>query len=259
MPKFFRGLAALALLCGAAPARAQEEDAAAREAARGYRHPWEGFGIGSKVAGVETYKAGIFSPATGKTVYKDVQREISWSVLKADPQQVTVRVKGGNQESYIPYPLALPGSFRGKGERKGLEEIRVGERKFLCAVTTISLDMEKEHAAGQVTTVCKSSDAPYWAVRYVVETYMGGQRLTSQEELLVGLNEKLKVGDREVLCQVVRVTTEAPGGARTVSLEWRTEEIPGRLARREHRQYASGKEVEGAAVTMEVVSFEAKK
>lgn len=250
MPK---GFAAFALLCVSA---AQDDDVA-RDAVRGYRHPWSGFGAGSTVTTQETYKAVIYSPATGKSFYKDVSRDVVWTVVKEDGREVTVRMKGGSQESYIPFPLSAPGSFRGKGERKGLQEVRVGDRKYLCSVTAISLDMDKD--AGQMTTICRSSDAPHWAVRYVVETFLRGERNTSEEELLVGVNENVRVGGREVVCQVIQVTTERPGGQKTVRLEWRSDDVPGRVARRQTREFSGGKEIEGSEVKMDVVSFSAKK
>jgi hypothetical protein len=122
---------------------------------------------------------------------------------------------------------------------------------------TLSVDADKD--AGQVTTIVKAAGTPCWAVRVKVETFERGRPIASEEELLVSCAERVRVGDREVVCHVVRVTTEAPGAGRTVRTEWRSDEVPGRLVRRETRQYQGEKEITLAATHVEVVSFEARK
>jgi hypothetical protein len=124
-------------------------------------------------------------------------------------------------------------------------------------VTLIALDVNKD--AGQITTICKSPDVPYWAVRRRVETLLQGKANTSEEELVLDINQKVKIGDREVICVLIQVTVEAVGGVKTVRKEWRADEIPGGVARSESRQYLNGKELDSAFSQMEVVRFRAKR
>ncbi|MBV8882316.1 MAG: hypothetical protein JO332_20335, partial [Planctomycetaceae bacterium] len=65
--------------------------------------------------------------------------------------------------------------------------------------------------------------------------------------------------DKTVSCVVVQNTVESVGGARTVRKEWRSDEVPGRVVKREVRQYLNGKEVESAFSQMEVVRFKGKR
>jgi hypothetical protein len=44
-----------------------------------------------------------------------------------------------------------------------------------------------------------------------------------------------------------------------VKREWRSDAVPGRVVRRETRYFTGDRENEGAAVKMEVVSFEARR
>lgn len=245
----------LALLA-AALAFVQDDDVA-REAVKGYVHPWAGFRAGSRLVINETTKEARYDTAQDKTVFKDKVTQYVWTVRSATEEKATIRMEGGGQESDIPIYLARPGIFRGKGEAKGEAEIAVGERRYRCSVTAISLDTDKD--AGQVTTIWRCPDAPVWAVRVLAETFMGGRRNTWEEELLVETDRRLGVEGREVVCQVVQVTAGSEGGGRTVKREWRTDAVPGRVARRETRHYAGDRENEGAFVKMEVVSFEARR
>jgi hypothetical protein len=233
-----------------------QEDPVAAEALKGYTHPWAGFGEGSRVVCRENSRVPD-SDASGKLIYRDVVKEIVWTVLEVAGQKSTIKIEGAGQKSIVPYFVALPGWTRGKGERKGEEEIAVGDRKFACQVTAILLDPGKD--AAQVTTIWSSPAVPYWAVRRRVETFIKGKLNTSEEESLLDVEERVKVGDREVMCVVVQVTTDVVGVGRTVRKEWRSDEVPGRVVRRQSRQYADGKEVESGVSQMEVVSFLAKR
>jgi len=233
-----------------------QDDPIAAEALQGYKHPWADFGDTSTVTMRETTKRPDID-AAGNLVYKDVTNEVTWTVVQSAGEKATFKIQGGGQESLIPYFLTLPNWARGKGEKKGSEELMVGGVKRTCQVTTISLDVDKD--AGQVTTISKSPDVPYWAVRWRVETLLKGRPNTSEEERLIDVGQKLKVGDRELSCVVVEATVESVGGARTVRKEWRCDEVPGRVLRRESRQYLNGKEQASASIQMEVVRFRAKR
>jgi hypothetical protein len=126
-----------------------------------------------------------------------------------------------------------------------------------CSVTQIALDTDKD--AGQLTVICKSPEVPYWAVRWRTETLAQGKANTYEEEVVLEVGVKLQVADREISCVVVQSTIEALGGAKTVKKEWRSEEIPGRVAKRETHQYLRDKEIESAYCKMEVVRFKGKR
>ena len=233
-----------------------QDDPVAVEALQGYKHPWAEFGNGSMVTLRETTRRPDID-ASGKLVFKEVSNDVTWTVMQSAGEKATFKIEGGGQESVIPYFLTLPNWARGKGERKGSEDLVVGGVKRTCQVTTISLDIDKD--AGQVTTISKSPDVPYWAVRWRVETLLKGRPNTSEEERVVDVDQKVKVGDRELSCVLVEATVESLGGAKAVRREWRCDEVPGRVVRREGRQYLNGKEQESAATQMEVVRFRSKR
>lgn len=238
-----------------APLLVQQDEIAA-EAMKGYKHPWADFGDSSSVTMKETIRQPDIN-ASGQLVYKDVTTEVTWSVVAATGEKTTFKVVGGGQESLLPYFIQPPNWSRGTGQRKGTEEITVGGVKRTCQVTVISFDANKD--AGQLTTISKSADVPYWAVRRRVETLLQGKPNTLEEELVLDVDQKVKVGDRELACVLVQVTIEAVGGAKTVRKEWRTSEIPGGVARRETKGYLNGKELDSSASQMEVVRFQAKR
>ena len=236
-------------------ALAVQGDAAVVEALKGYKHPWEDFGNGSSVTAKET----IMRPdidKSGKLVYRPVANEITSTVMAAAGEKTTLKIEGAGQESYIPYYLAQPSWARGRGELKGTESIAIGSAKHECQVYQIALDLNKD--AGQVTVICKSPTVPYWAVRWRTETLAQGRPNTSEEELVLEVDAKVKVGDRDVSCVLVQSTVEA-GATKTVKKEWRSEEVPGRVAKREVRQYREGKEVESSFSQMDVVRFKGKR
>ncbi len=240
------------LLLGAAP----QDDEVAAEALKGWKHAWAGFGDGAQVVTRETSRQPDISPA-GKLVYKDVTNDITTTVVAAAGEKTTLRIAGAGQESEFPFFMALPGWARGRGERRGTELVEFGGAKRECQVTTISLDAGKD--ASQVTTIWKSPEVPYWAVRRRTETLAQGTPNTSEEERVLEAGVKVKVGDREISCVVVESTVEAVGGTKTVKKEWRSDEVPGRVARRETRQYLNGKEQDSGYSQMEVVKVKGRR
>lgn len=233
-------------------------DPVAAEALKGFKHPWADFTEGASVTLRETFQKPDIDGA-GKLVYQRVTNEITWSVALIEGEKTTLRVEGDGQESAIPFFMGYPAWARGSGEKKGTEEVMIGDKKLMGEVTVIRLDAGKD--ASQVTTIVKSAELPdYWALRRRVETLMQGKLNTSEDERVVELGAKVKVGDRDLSCVLVEVTVEALGYAKTVRKEWRTDEVPGRVAKREVRQYTSaGKEVDGASSEMAVVRFKAKR
>jgi hypothetical protein len=232
-----------------------QDDPVASEALKGYKHPWADFGDASTVTFRETTRRPDID-ASGNLVGRPVTTELTWTVMQAAGEKTTFKIEGGGQESVIPYFIGFPNWARGKGERKGVEELEVGGVKRTCSVTIISLDADKD--AGQITTISKSPEVPYWAVRWRVDTLLKGRVNTSEEDRVVEVGRKVKVGDRELSCVVVEGVVES-GGTKTVRKEWRSDEVPGRVVRREVRQFVNGKEQELAATQMEVVRFRAKR
>jgi hypothetical protein len=234
---------------------ALQDDPIVVEALKGYKAPWSDSLQGSAV----TYREKTLRPeldAKGNFVLRETALDLVWSVVTVGEDKALVRVEVEGRESEITFFLGLPDWSRGKGERKGQEKIVVGNKTYDCAVTSISLDMDKD--AGRCVTICRSPEAPVWAVRFRVETFAKGIRNTREEELLLAALENVKVGDRDVACQVVQVTTEA-ADRKIVKKEWRSDEVPGRLVRRETRYYSQDKEITSAFASIEVITFKIRK
>jgi hypothetical protein len=234
---------------------ALRDDPVVVEALKGYKAPWSDFSQGSVV----TYREKTRRPeldAKGNFVLSQVALDLVWSVVATGEEKAVVRVEVEGRESEITFFLGLPDWSRGKGERKEPETIVVGGKSYACAVTSITLDMDKD--AGRCVTICRSPEAPAWAVRFRVETFAKGIRNTVEEELLLNASESVKIGDKELACQVVQVTTEA-ADRKIVKKEWRSDEVPGRLVRRETRYYSQDKEITSAFTSIEVTSFKTRK
>ena len=194
-----------------------------------WKHPWGGFAPGSRVTCRQTSKRPDISPA-GELVYRDETEELTYTVVTQDGERPTIRIRSGDVSSDIPYATPQPNWFRGKREEKGRETLKVGERALDCRVIRYALDEGKD--LSQVTTLHVAEGAPAW-VKLRVETRQNGVTTTAEEERWVGEDQALKIGGRDVLCQVVEIRTEVKDGPVTIKREWRTDEIPGRVARRE--------------------------
>ena len=237
-------------------ALAAQDDPLLKEVSRGWQHAWDGFGGGSTVRTRQTSKRPEID-GDGKLVYKQESQDVIYTLMTPEGEKPMLKIQGDGQESHVPFFKTLPTWFRGKIEPKGQEEIAVGDRKYACSVSRIGLDEGKD--ASQVTTIARAPEAAIWAVRVRVETFANGVRNTLEEQLLVAENQKLKVGEKDLVCQIVQVTTETAGGGKTVKKEWRSDEVPGRLVRSEVRQFLNDKEIAAAGSVMEVVSFRAIK
>jgi hypothetical protein len=237
-------------------ATALQGDPLSDDVLKAWKHPWAGFSPGSKVVFRQTSKRPDID-AAGKLVYKDEAEEVVYTVVTQEGEKPTIRIKSGDVSSDIPYFTNPPGWFRGKVERKGKAAVPVGDRTFDCAVTTFTLDEGKD--LSQVTTVHTCPGAPVWALRLRVETLANGEANTSDEERWIAADQAVKIGDRDVICQLMEIRTSVKDGPVTVKREWRTDEIPGRVARREVKVEQGGKEVPVASTQMSVVSFETKR
>ena len=234
-----------------------QSDPLAAEALRGWKHAWEGFESGSTVRVRQTTKKPGISPE-GELAYSDETDEVTYVVVKNDGEKPVISIRSTYQSSEIPYYLTPPPWFRGKVEKTGTETIETAGKAWACDVYVFSLDEGKD--ASQRTTVWKAPGAPTWAVRMRVETFLGGRRNTMEEETLILVDQQVRIGDGTILCPVMESRTEVEGGPTTVKREWRSSEVPGRVARREIRVFdAKGKEIEAGAQQMEVVSYHAKR
>lgn len=223
---------------------------------KGWKHPWGGFGPGSIVKVKQLSKRPDIDK-DGQLVYRDETEDMSYSVVTQQGEQPTIRIRSGDVSSDIPFFAAQPNWFRGKVEKGAPETLKVGEKSFECQVTTFTLDEGKD--LSQVTTLHTASGAPVWALRLRVETRVNGAMTTAEEERWVAADQAVKIGARDVTCQLVEIRTEVKDGPTTLKREWRNDEIPGRVARREVKVLQNGKEVPQASTQMEVVSFDAKR
>jgi hypothetical protein len=186
-----------------------------------------------------------------------VETDTTWTLATAEAFKVHLKIEGGGQESVIPFGTGTPSWARGAASKKDARDFEVGGRKVPGQVYELALDADKD--AGQLTTIVKSAAIPYWALLRRVETRIQGKANTSEEERVVGVEEKLRVLGRDFLCTVVEMTTEAAGGPKTVKREWRADEVPGRVLKYEVRQYFHGKEQPSGRSEMEVVRYDAKR
>lgn len=234
-----------------------QDDPLVVAALQGFRHPWVEFRDGSTVTYVETTRLPEVDNS-GSLVFKDLAVKVTWSLAKTDGDRAVLRIESDGRESEFPTHFAPPNWAVGKGEKKPDEEITVGSQKYACRVTAIAVDADKE--ASELTTVWQNGKAPGWAVKVRNETFARGHRNTWEESLLTAVDEKVKVGDAEVACYVVQVTTEVENGNRVVKKEWRSDEVPGRVVRRETRHYGKdGREIGAAFSKTDVVSFKTRK
>lgn len=234
---------------------AVQDDEIAREALRGFRMPWSGFGPGSSVTYVETLLRPEISDA-GTLEYKE-ERLRQVCTLEGGPgEKSRLRLAGRGLETTLPMTDDLPQWTRGRGTRKGTASLEAAGKTWECAVTELLFDGKGN--SRQVTTIHRSKGAPHWALRWRVENLVDGELQAAEEELLLSASEKVKVGDREVSCRVIQVTVTTAGGARTVHKDWRSDEVPGRLVRRETRFFQGDKEVRAAFSKKEVVSFKVR-
>ncbi|MBV8882148.1 MAG: hypothetical protein JO332_19480, partial [Planctomycetaceae bacterium] len=174
-----------------------QDDPVAAEALKGYKHPWADFGDGCSVVVRETLRRPDID-ASGKLVYKEAVSEITTTVMAQAGEKTTLKIEGPGHESYIPYFTTLPGWARGRGEKKGTEAVEIAGVKHDCEVTQIALDTNKD--AGQLTVVWKSAQVPYWAAKWRTETLIQGKANTSEEEVVLGVGEKVTVDGRELAC-----------------------------------------------------------
>jgi hypothetical protein len=255
-------IAMLLVLAAAQPLRSPapggeggQSEPTAAEVLKRWKHPWSEWGTGATATVKQTSKRPDID-AKGELVFRDEVDTVRYTVIRVDGDKPLIRIESSFNSSEIPFFTAPPTWFRGKAARAGKETLKAGDRSFECDVTTFTLDEGKD--LSQKTTVWQSAEAPVWAVKVRVETLLNGKMTTAEEEQLVGPHTTLKIGSKELICQVVEARTEVAGGSTTVRREWRTDEVPGRVARRETKAYQDGKEVPRAAALMEVTAFEAR-
>lgn len=234
-----------------------QDDPVVAEALKGFHHPWSEFREGATVTYSQTTRRPEIDNS-GNLVMKDVVSSVIFTMGNTDGSRGVVRIESEGRESDFPLHFTPPHWAAGKGERKADEELTVAGKKFVCRVTAVAVDPDKD--ASETTTIWQNDKAPGWAVRVKNETFARGQRNTWEESVLVAVEEKVKTAEAEVPCYVVEVTSQVEAGNKVVKKEWRSEEVPGRLVRREERHFTKdGREIEAAFTKMEVVRFKGRK
>src|SRR5688572_3672488 len=120
-----------------------QADPLSADVLKDWRHPWGGFGTGSKVVIRQTSKRPDID-AKGQLVYRDEAEEVTYTVVTQEGEKPTIRIRSGDVSSDIPYFTTPPGWFRGKTERKAKAPVTVGGRTYDCEVTTFTLDEGKD-------------------------------------------------------------------------------------------------------------------
>jgi hypothetical protein len=230
------------------------------------RDPWAGFGVGSWV---------VFSRKTtsGGTTTERKDKSVIVAVDQDLPTREIQQEKDGKFEPSTARSRHAPGVLAEKEMKAGAsrpEELSIGSRKISCTVT------EYHHEDNVVTaklTVWKCPDVkiPYRELAKdgpdiallpdVVQLDFSFERETRKEHdrvRVIGLDEKVKVGDREIPCVLEEwsVEEERGGEGRTLkSRRWLSDSVPGRVVRFE----ASLKGPKTMDVVQQAVDFEVKR
>lgn len=210
---------------------------------RGWKHPWSGAKAGDRL------KWRITSEMFGRKTAVERTEAVS----KVEKDFVWIRwQEGGKKEHERQIFVELGSELTGKWSRTGEEELKVGTRSFRCAV----YELKKESGnVVQTTRVWQCADAPYWAVKQSWTQDMKGKEPVGWVEELIGLDEVVKVGDKELKCAVVRKTTDSLGVKRVETIWW-NDEVPGRAAKKTDESEMRGKKQ--ASAVHELVEFEKK-
>ncbi len=200
--------------------------AAQDDVAKGWKHPWSGATVGTRL------KWKITEEALGK----QSTLERTEVVTQVEADSVSVDEQEGDEKNEQQYSLSLPSELDGGWRKTGEEEIKVGDRSFKCSVYELKKDVTP---FVQTTRAWKSADAPHWAVKATFSHSLGGQEQLGWTEELVRIGEGVVVGGKELKCRVVRKTTRS-AGIEIVETTWWTDEIPGRAARKSHENRIAG-------------------
>ena len=150
-------------------------------------------------------------------------------------------------------PTSIPPEFKYDVERAGSEVITVGETKYDCAIFKST---SKFGTRERVCMVWKAAGAPCWAMKQTWTVRDDLQVVESWTEEFTG-TEKVKVGDRELACLVLKKTT-ADKKPR-IEMEWLCAEVPGgRVKWVAFTATEKGEEVKGTRFELELTGFEKK-
>ena len=208
------------LLCAALVQDVKKED-----------HPWAAFKAGSW-AKLESKveMEGMDMPATSQTT---TVKEVT-----DDFVVIVVDMSGYPMEQKI--PLKGEGNETAKDEfvDKGTETVAVAGKTFTCQVKEFAKD-------GTTVTTWTCADAPGGMVKSVSKT--GDAEYAT---VLDKLDEKVKVGGKEIVCWVWKTT--GPGSESTL---WYSREVPGHTVKMVSVSDAGGTKVTS---TQTLVEFEVK-
>ena len=210
-----------------------------KDVTKDWKHPWSNATVGSSIR--------------WKITVAGFTTEVTETVTKVEKATVTTERKDADSAAPATYFTGLPGEFAGKASTLADEELKVGDKSYPCSVTQFRFETK---GAMQVLKVWRSPDAPCWAVRQTYEQHNNGKLGVAYTEEFTG-TAKLKVGEKELACAVVKRTSTVTT-MKTVETEWRSAEIPGGAAKKTKQIYMNDKEVAAAAELCEVVAFEKK-
>lgn len=208
------------LLCAALIQDVKKED-----------HPWAAFKAGSWAKLETTMKGeGFDMPATSQTT----------TVKEVTDEYVVIVMDMGGYPMEQKLPLKGSGDSNAKDEfvDKGTETLAAAGKTFTCQVKELT-------KGGTTTTTWLCPDAPGGMVKTVNKTD-GGEITT----ILERLEEKVKVGDKEVTCWAWK--TSGPG---TESMLWYSKQVPGHTVKMETVSDAGGVKM---TTSQTLVGFEVK-
>jgi hypothetical protein len=201
---------------------------------KGWKHRWADAKPGSWVK----------FRSSGKFMGQDLKSEFVHKVVEIEGPDVTIEYGEGEDTNEMVVHVGLPGEYKGKASKTGEEELTVAGKKYKCAVWTLDLGMK------QTTKLWKCADAPVWAVK---EVWTADKDLGWTVDWLG--EESVKVGEKDLKCQVFRKTVETMGIS-DAETEWRHPDVPGQVAKRTKVTKMGGKEQ--SSTTEVAIAFEKK-
>jgi len=214
------------------------------QAEEGRRDPWSGFGVGSWV--VVSRKT-----TTGGTTVERKEKSIIVAVDKDTPTREIQIEKDGKFAPSTSRSTHSPGVIAEKEMKAGAsrqEELTVGSKKLACTVTEYQHE-EKGVTAKLTLWKCADVKIPYRELAKdgadfallpdVVKVELSLERENRKERhrlQVASLEDKVKVGDREIACVIEDWSGEEEKGAELREMKsrrWLSNEVPGRIVRLE--------------------------
>jgi hypothetical protein len=220
------------------------------------RDPWEGFEVGSWVILRDHHSV------DGK-IQERVRKRVIASYENGAPKLENTTQKDGKFGKPDNWAIHVPGAFpeESAAVARRKETLSVGKAKLPCAVTEYVIEEKKTGFKGKLV-VWRSATAkvPYREIPgRPRDIALPGDILRAEYSFsardmsgnwtvaVVALEERLKVGNREVPCVVEQLTFDDKAEGQTVSGEgrrWLSREIPGHEARATLKGKLNGKALE---------------